>query len=203
MIKLICPKSTITIHCGCLEPNDQANHSFVVHATADEVEAAHLERDRLVTVRDQAENQRHVASYVQQLAVCAEARVDSDQSKADAVKDATDKLHLQNVARESRAVVVKARRFVQVVVQRKDGSVLTKAYDAVETARAALDAAIKANAKEKKREPAYKRWIDADGNVKGNTLHSRQAERDRAALLAKLEKKKAGAARETKKSTKK
>ena len=54
---------------------------------------------------------------------------------------------------------------------------------------ALLDAAIKANAKEKKREPAYKRWIDADGNVKGNTLHSRQAERDRAALLAKLEKK--------------
>ena len=65
-----------------------------------------------------------------------------------------------------------------------------------------LDAAIKANAKEKKREPAYKRWIDADGNVKGNTLHSRQAERDRAALLAKLEKKKAGAARDTKKPTK-
>ena len=68
---------------------------------------------------------------------------------------------------------------------------------------ALLDAAIKANAKEKKREPEYKRWIDADGNIKGNTLHSRQAERDRAALLAKLEKKKAGAARETKKSTKK
>ena len=64
---------------------------------------------------------------------------------------------------------------------------------------ALLDAAIKANAKEKKREPEYRRWIDADGNVKGNTLHSRQAERDRAALLAKLEKKKAGAAREKKK----
>ena len=67
---------------------------------------------------------------------------------------------------------------------------------------ALLDAAIKANAKEKKREPEYRRWIDADGNVKGNTLHSRQAERDRAALLAKLEKKKAGAARDTKKPTK-
>ena len=63
-------------------------------------------------------------------------------------------------------------------------------------------AAIKANAKEKKREPEYRRWIDADGNVKGNTLHSRQAERDRAALLAKLEKQKAGAARETKRPTK-
>ena len=67
---------------------------------------------------------------------------------------------------------------------------------------ALLDAAIKANAKEKKREPEYKRWIDADGNIKGNTLHSRQAERDRAALLAKLEKKKAGAAREKKQNKK-
>lgn len=68
---------------------------------------------------------------------------------------------------------------------------------------ALLAAAIQANKKEKKREPAYKRWVDADGNIKGNTLHARQAERDRAALVAKLEKKKAGAAREKKQPAKK
>ena len=58
------------------------------------------------------------------------------------------------------------------------------------------------NKKKKGAEPQWKRWVDKDGHIHGNDLHARQAEREKAALREKLEKKKAGAARDAKKKTK-
>ena len=67
---------------------------------------------------------------------------------------------------------------------------------------AVLKAAIKANAKAAKAEPDWKRWVDRDGNIRGNDAHSRQAERERAALLEKARKAKEDKGRKGKKLTK-
>ncbi|KAH8048166.1 ATP-dependent 5'-3' RNA helicase [Aureococcus anophagefferens] len=69
-------------------------------------------------------------------------------------------------------------------------------------AEAEARAAMKANAKAKKAEPDWKRWVDTDGNIRGNDAHSRQAERDRAALLEKARKAKEDKGRKGKKLTK-
>ncbi|KAH8049374.1 ATP-dependent 5'-3' RNA helicase [Aureococcus anophagefferens] len=84
--------------------------------------------------------------------------------------------------------------------KRKPASTAASSADADDDAL--LKAAMKANAKAKKAEPDWKRWVDTDGNIRGNDAHSRQAERDRAALLEKARKAKEDKGRKGKKLTK-
>ena len=84
--------------------------------------------------------------------------------------------------------------------KRKPASTAASSADADDDAL--LKAAMRANAKAKKAEPDWKRWVDTDGNIRGNDAHSRQAERDRAALLEKARKAKEDKGRKGKKLTK-
>ncbi|KAK7242556.1 ATP-dependent 5'-3' RNA helicase [Aureococcus anophagefferens] len=98
--------------------------------------------------------------------------------------------------------LVDGAKVVLLEAPRAEDPASTAASSADADDDALLKAAMKANAKAKKAEPDWKRWVDTDGNIRGNDAHSRQAERDRAALLEKARKAKEDKGRKGKKLTK-